>query len=64
MLGVIPGLIRPGFLVEVEVVAALPAGEGLSGPVRLPPGRPPVSAQAYRRQLCDVCQTTARKALT
>jgi 2-iminobutanoate/2-iminopropanoate deaminase len=25
MLGVIPGLVRPGFLVEVEVIAAVPA---------------------------------------
>lgn len=26
MLGVIPGLVRPGFLVEIEVVAGVPAG--------------------------------------
>ncbi|MGI8446273.1 MAG: Rid family hydrolase [Streptosporangiaceae bacterium] len=25
MLGVIPGLVRPGFLVEIEVIAAVPA---------------------------------------
>ena len=31
MLGVIPGLIWPGFLVEVEVVAALPAGKASQG---------------------------------
>jgi enamine deaminase RidA (YjgF/YER057c/UK114 family) len=27
MLGVIPGLVRPGFLIEIEVVAAVPAGK-------------------------------------
>jgi enamine deaminase RidA (YjgF/YER057c/UK114 family) len=27
MLGVIPGLVRPDFLIEIEVVAAVPAGE-------------------------------------
>lgn len=27
MLGVIPGLVRPGFLVEIEVVAVVPAGK-------------------------------------
>ena len=28
MLGVIPGLVRPDFLIEIEVVAAVPAGGG------------------------------------
>lgn len=27
MLGVIPGLVRPDFLIEIEVVAAVPAGK-------------------------------------
>ena len=27
LLGVIPGLVRPDFLVEIEVVAAVPAGK-------------------------------------
>ncbi len=31
MLGVIPGLVRPGFLIEIEVVAAVPAGGGNPG---------------------------------
>jgi hypothetical protein len=29
--GVIPGLIRPGFLIGVEVIAALPAGKACQG---------------------------------
>jgi 2-iminobutanoate/2-iminopropanoate deaminase len=32
MLGVIPGLVRPAFLIEVEVVAAVLAGSGRSAP--------------------------------
>jgi enamine deaminase RidA (YjgF/YER057c/UK114 family) len=27
MLGLIPGLVRPDFLIEIEVIAAIPAGE-------------------------------------
>jgi enamine deaminase RidA (YjgF/YER057c/UK114 family) len=27
LLGVIPGLVRPDFLIEIEVVAAVPAGK-------------------------------------
>jgi enamine deaminase RidA (YjgF/YER057c/UK114 family) len=33
LLGVIPGLVRPDFLIEMEVVAAVPAGKVKGGPV-------------------------------
>jgi len=33
LLGVIPGLVRPDFLIEIEVVAAVPAGKVKGGPV-------------------------------
>lgn len=35
LLGVIPGLVRPGFLIEIEVVAAVPAGK-VKGPGNQP----------------------------
>ena len=33
LLGAIPGLVRPDFLIEMEVVAAVPAGQSQGGPV-------------------------------
>jgi hypothetical protein len=33
LLGAIPGLVRPDFLIEIEVVAAVPAGQSQGGPV-------------------------------
>ena len=35
LLGVIPGLVRPDFLIEIEVVAAVPAGK-VKGPSNQP----------------------------
>ena len=45
MLGVIPGLVRPGFLIEIEVVAAVPAGKGEPEPAGLAIVRPVSSVQ-------------------